>query len=161
MAYPGRLGSYQGRRAARIGKGLYRAKIARIGAGMAGQERKELSMTGISQGPWALQVAPGDSAGAVKVVSATGGVVALMKAAGGRKMQNGRAVVEVPALIDALKEARQWIAKGVADGAYNGCAAPLAPNRWLDRCGAILSRIDGAGDTLPDAPVPTPTDGER
>lgn len=28
-----------------IGKGLYRAKVARIGAGMAGQERKELSMS--------------------------------------------------------------------------------------------------------------------
>lgn len=65
-----------------------------------------------------------------------------------------------PALIAALKEARQWIAKGVADGAYNGCAAPLAPNRWLDRCGAILSRIDGAGDTLPDMPAPAPTGEE-
>lgn len=72
-------------------------------------------------------------------------------------IKDARALSEVPAMISALKEARQWIAKGVADGAYNGCAAPLAPNRWLDRCGAILSRIDGAGDTLPDAPVPAPT----
>lgn len=68
---------------------------------------------------------------------------------------NAKAIAAIPAMLEALKEARQWIAKGVADGAYDGCVAPLAPNRWLERCGAILSRIDGAGDTLPDAPAPT------
>lgn len=67
---------------------------------------------------------------------------------------NKALALEAPAMVAALKEARQWIAKGVADGAYNGCAAPLAPNRWLERAAAILSRIDGAGEALPDAPAP-------
>ena len=105
-------------------------------------------MTGISQGPWALQVAPGDSAGAVKVVSATGGVVALMKAAGGRKVENARAVVEVPAMVEALRWALSMAEEAILVR-ENGDDPEDTPDicemhrAELERHRAILSRIEG------------------
>lgn len=44
--------------------------------------------------PWAVKVEPGKFGDSVKIVDARGGVVALMKAGGGRKLANAREIVE-------------------------------------------------------------------
>lgn len=54
-------------------------------------------------------------------------------------------IVEAPAMAQALRRILQWIDAG------------CDPSRKsLENARAILSRIDGAGDTLPDAPAPAP-----
>lgn len=53
-------------------------------------------------------------------------------------------IVEAPAMAEALRRILQWINAG------------CDPSRKsLENARAILSRIDGAGDTLPDAPAVT------
>lgn len=64
----------------------------------------------------------------------------------GRESEIGAAIAEAPAMVEALRRILQWINAG------------CDPSRKsLENARAILSRIDGAGDTLPDAPVPAPT----
>lgn len=65
----------------------------------------------------------------------------------GRESEIGAAIAEAPAMVEALRD----LVKGNY-GQPRGVTVPA-----LDPARAILSRIDGAGDTLPDAPALTAT----
>lgn len=70
----------------------------------------------------------------------------------GRESEIGAAIAEAPAMVEALRMAARHIrpdAMEYSKGTHGDRVYPV------DVIAAILSRIDGAGDTLPDAPAPT------
>ena len=63
-------------------------------------------------------------------------------------------IVEAPAMVEALRDAENALTGDIFTDAEE-CAAAVANARAVaGQLRAILSRIDGAGDTLPDAPAP-------
>ena len=59
---------------------------------------------------------------------------------------NARLIAEAPAMVEALRDAVRWVAKGVADGAYASCVAPHGAEACLRKMEAILARIDGLSE---------------
>lgn len=59
-----------------------------------------------SPGPWSK--VKEDATGSTKVLCRNGGVIALMKAAGGRKAANAAAVATLPVLVDTLEDMAAW-----------------------------------------------------
>lgn len=94
-------------------------------------------------GPWVVDEKPGDSAGAVRIIGATGAVVALMKAAGGRKQANAALTAEAPAMLEALRAVVALAELHIAERSktpeeeseFLSCA-------YLVNARAILARID-------------------
>lgn len=80
----------------------------------------------------------------------------------GRESEIGAAIAEAPAMVEALRWALSMAEEAILVR-ENGDDPEDTPDicemhrAELERHRAILSRIDGAGDTLPDAPVPAPT----
>ncbi len=169
-----------------LGKGLYRAKVARIGAGMAGQERKELSMTGFTvfaRLALAVESAPEAADGANEILRDLQREYApdsclidyaldgFQPCEIGADYQEGEAfaglnlAAELPAMVEALRWALSMAEEAILVR-ENGDDPEDTPDicemhrAELERHRAILSRIDGAGDTLPDAPAPAPTSEE-
>lgn len=82
----------------------------------------------------------------------------------GRESEIGAAIAEAPAMVEALRDALATIDSTLAARRYregectdSWSAEVRGEVATRARLRAILSRIDGAGDTLPDAPVPAPT----
>lgn len=74
----------------------------------------------------------------------------------GRESEIGAAIAEAPAMVEALREVTKALGE-IDDYPMATGLSPDVQNNALDKAFAILSRIDGAGNTLPDAPVPAPT----
>lgn len=89
-------------------------------------------------GPWRIEHKPGDSTGALKIVGATGAVVALLKAAGDRKVANARLIAKAPDMVDALRQILPMLEEFENDHLVGdeGCLWPVENVRWL------LSDID-------------------
>lgn len=70
-----------------------------------------------------------------------------------------------PAMVTALRNLIPLAVEAIAERACSDDSADLELlpeyRRDLQEARAILSRIDGAGDTLPDAPAPAPTVSAR
>ena len=77
----------------------------------------------------------------------------------GRESEIGAAIAEAPAMVEALREVTKALGE-IDDYPMATGLSPDVQNNALDKAFAILSRIDGAGDTLPDAPAPAPTGEE-
>lgn len=72
--------------------------------------------------------------------------------------ENNRALAEVPAMVAALRNLIPLAVEAITERACSDDPADLELlpeyRRDLKEARAILARIDGAGDTLPDAPAP-------
>lgn len=122
-------------------------------------------MTGMTKGPWiavgAMVESPRDDIADICSCNPAvfGQDAPHLKARSYAEMiANAEAIAEIPAMVQALRAMHD----AADDFAEHGKERHLhALRAAMDRAAAILSRIDGAGDTLPDAPAPAPTASAR
>lgn len=87
----------------------------------------------ITPGPWFV-----DQQGAPTVRTADGSVICGVPS----NYADAYLIAASPRMLANLREAQQWIARGIAEGAFEGCALPLAPARWLERVAALVAEIE-------------------